>query len=604
MSGERTTQLFDSQLAHVRRDTDQLFFWLLLAEWVFAVGLALQISPYAWAGRTRSLHIHVQMALFFGGMLNALPLILIRKHSGAPITRHAVAAVQMLWSALLIDVTGGRIETHFHIFGSLAFLAFYRDPAVLWTATVMTALDHLLRGLFWPEAVYGAANPEWWRFLEHAAWVLFESIVLTIGTAHALRDMRLLAEREAALEQTHAVVEQQVELRTSELAQSLARYRNLVENTNAIPWEIDASTGKLLYIAPQAARFFNCSPEDLQTERFPKLVHPDDRERLLAHMTQSYKGMAPESDSVDYRVVSGGKMIYVRTTLSRSKPGDPLRGISIDISKQVKLEGELRQAQKLESVGKLAAGVAHEINTPVQFVSDSVHFVKDACDDLFALLDRYQRGEPTSAYAQQLDLPYLKDQVPRALELVLEGLGRVSSIVRSMKEFAYPHTAEMVSVDLNQAIRSTLTIARGEYKYVADLETELGDLPRVRCHVGDINQVILNIVVNAAHAIAEKNSGRTGKIRLCTRADGDDVIVSIEDTAGGIPDHLHDRVYDPFFTTKAVGSGTGQGLAIARTIVVDRHRGSLWFESRAGVGTTFFIRLPIAGQQQLDQPAA
>ncbi|MET0284808.1 MAG: ATP-binding protein [Polyangiales bacterium] len=603
MSDQRSTSIYDAQLAHVRRDTDQLFFWILLGQWALAIAMAWIISPYAWVGRTRSIHQHVQMAVLFGGLLNVLPLLAIRRRSGEATTRHLIAAVQMLWSALLIDVTGGRIETHFHIFGSLAFLAFYRDAGVLWTATVVTALDHLLRGMFWPDAVYGAANPEWWRFLEHAAWVLFEVVVLSIGTSRALRDMRLLADRESQLEQTHAIVEQQVQVRTGELAESLSRYRALVENTNAIPWEIDGVTGKLRYIAPQAVTFFGAPTEQLQSERFAEIVHPDDRARLHEQFAGFMQGRFPNGDSVDYRIITGGRLMHVRTTVSYT-PGEAVRGITIDISKQTKMEGELRQAQKLESVGKLAAGVAHEINTPVQFVSDSVHFVKGACDDMFALIDRYQRGDDAEAHAERIDLPYLNEQVPRALEMALEGLGRVTGIVRSMKEFAYPHTAEMVSVDLNQAIRSTLTIARGEYKYVADLETELNELPSIRCHIGDINQVVLNIVVNAAHAIAEKKTEEMGRIFVRTHQDGDDVIIAVEDTGGGIPEHLHERIYDPFFTTKAVGSGTGQGLSIARTIVVDRHHGALWFDSRAGVGTTFFIRLPIAGLQRREQTAA
>jgi PAS domain S-box-containing protein len=610
----RSEELFRERLVHTQRDADQLFFWLLLAQWVFAVVLSLIVSPYAWAGRTRSLHLHVQIALFLGALLNALPLALITWRRGSLITRHVVAVTQILWSAVLVDLTGGRIETHFHVFGSLAFLAFYRDSGVLVTATLAVALEHLLRGLFWPEAVYGISNPEWWRFLEHAAWVVFEVVVLVLGTSRARREMALLADREAALEQTQAVVEQQVTERTHELAESLERYRALVENTNAIPWELESQSGRLLYVAPQAARFFGCSVDELQG-RFPELVHPDDRERVLSQMRAAGEGRMPDGDNLDYRVITGdGRLINVRTTISAFEPGGPLRGITIDITKQAKLEGELRQAQKLESVGKLAAGVAHEINTPVQFVSDSVHFVKGACTDLFALIAQYARStaqaperedaQRAARLAEEVQLPYLTEQVPRALDLALEGLERVGTIVSSMKEFAYPHSAEMAIVDLNQAIRSTLTIARSEYKYVAELAVDYGELPRVRCHVGDINQVILNIVVNAAHAIAAKGGEDKGTISVRTRCAGDDVVVEIGDTGGGIPEHLHERIYDPFFTTKAVGNGTGQGLAIARTIVVERHSGALWFESRAGHGATFYVRLPIAGRQQLEKPAA
>jgi signal transduction histidine kinase len=616
-SPQRTSrQLFNDQLRHVQRDADQLFFWLLLVQWLFAVVLALTVSPYAWAGRERSVHLHVQTAVLFGGVLNALPLILIRRHPGTWITRHVVAAAQMLWSGLLIDLSGGRIETHFHVFGSLAFLAFYRDIGVLVTATLVVSTEHLLRGLLWPEAIYGVSNPEWWRFLEHASWVLFEDVVLVFGTLRARGDMQLLAEREATLGQTHALVEQQVELRTRELGDSLERYRALVENSNVIPWELDPATGKLLYIAPQAAGFFGCPIDQLQAN-FVALVHPDDRVRLTTYFGAGIADNASSGDSLDYRMITGDRrLIHVRTTLGTFVPGGPLRGITVDVSKQMKLEGELRQAQKLESVGKLAAGVAHEINTPVQFVSDSVHFVKTASDDLFALLAAHQRvrlaapdaspvnDDEPERMAEDIGLPYLKTQVPRALELALEGLERVTGIVRSMKEFAYPHTAEMVSVNLNQSIQSTLTIARAEYKYVAELETELAALPHVRCHIGDINQVVLNIVVNAAHAIGAQKSESKGTIRVRTERAGDDVLIAISDTGGGIPVHLHERIFDPFFTTKDVGLGTGQGLAIARTIVVERHQGALWFDSQLGVGTTFYIRLPIAGEQRIQKPAA
>ena len=280
--------------------------------------------------------------------------------------------------------------------------------------------------------------------------------------------------------------------------------------------------------------------------------------------------------------------------------------IAIDIRDRKKLEVELHQAQKLESVGRLAAGVAHEINTPVQFVSDSVHFIREAMGELAALIQRY-RGVPTSAAEaaalaqaeRDADLDYLLENVPKALDRSLDGLNRVAVIVRSMKEFAHPDQREMTSVDLNQAIQSTLVIARNEYKYVADVETDYGDIPRVTCYAGDINQVILNIVVNAAHAIGEVVSGTEarGRITVQTRRDGDSVVVSIRDTGRGIPEAIRGQIFDPFFTTKDVGKGTGQGLAIARSVVSERHGGELTFESETGQGAAFFIRLPIDGKR-------
>jgi two-component system, NtrC family, sensor kinase len=302
---------------------------------------------------------------------------------------------------------------------------------------------------------------------------------------------------------------------------------------------------------------------------------------------------------------------FVMTSIKRD---DTVHGAVLvfrDISDKLQAESELRQAQKLESVGRLAAGVAHEINTPIQFVSDSVRFVSEAATDLFTLVEKLivvqrsvQAGRPSDEAAQQAaqaeanaDLAYLVDNVPKALDRSLDGLNRVATIVRSMKEFAHPDQKRMAAVDLNRAIDSTLTIARNEYKYVADVVTDFGPLPLVMCHGGDVNQVVLNIVINAAHAIGDivGDSGVKGRITVRTRREGEQVLITIEDTGGGIPLDVQSKIFDPFFTTKEVGKGTGQGLAIARSVIVDKHQGELSFDSQVGHGTTFSIRLPIRG---------
>jgi two-component system NtrC family sensor kinase len=274
-----------------------------------------------------------------------------------------------------------------------------------------------------------------------------------------------------------------------------------------------------------------------------------------------------------------------------------------------RMELELRHAQKLEAVGQLAAGIAHEINTPTQFVGDSLHFIEEAYSDLIALLGEYRRAVGALAQAsgdsglldrlheaeETADLAYLEANVPVAFTRSSDGISRIATIVRAMKEFAHPDQRDKSPADLNRAIQSTLTISRNEYKYVADIETELGDLPPVQCHIGDLNQVFLNLIVNAAHAIADVvgDSGAKGVIRIRSVRDGEFVRIEISDTGSGIAPTIADRIYEPFFTTKAVGKGSGQGLAIARTIVVDKHRGTLTHDSREGAGATFTIRLPI-----------
>jgi len=256
---------------------------------------------------------------------------------------------------------------------------------------------------------------------------------------------------------------------------------------------------------------------------------------------------------------------------------------------QLKAERELRQAQKLESVGRLAAGVAHELNTPVQYASDSVAFIGSGVAELDRAL---QAAKPPSA-EPDADLEYLREKLPAAIGRARDGLQRIAGIVRSMRELAHPESHELTPVDVNRGIESALVIAGNECRYVAEVVTRLEPLPPVLGHAGELNQVVLNVIVNAAHAIGERvgTSGERGRITVTSRLDGADVAVSIADTGGGIPASIRDRIFEPFFTTKEVGRGTGQGLAIARA-VVKKHGGTLTFETREGQGTTFYIRLP------------
>jgi signal transduction histidine kinase len=285
--------------------------------------------------------------------------------------------------------------------------------------------------------------------------------------------------------------------------------------------------------------------------------------------------------------------------------------LKAEITVRERMEIELRAAQKLEALGRIASGVAHEINTPIQFVGDSVRFVQAGVEDILSLcrLNGEVRGAgddvararaivAANLAEQEADLPYLLENLPQALTRASDGIDRVALIVRSMKQFAHPDATGRTETDLNQAIEATLTISRHEYKLVADVETELGALPRVQCNPGEINQVLLNIVVNAAHAIASVvgSSNQRGKIRIETRCLGDHVDIAIGDTGTGIPAAIRHRIFDPFFTTKEVGRGTGQGLALARALI-ENHHGKLTFETELGRGTTFHIRLPI------EQPA-
>jgi signal transduction histidine kinase len=268
----------------------------------------------------------------------------------------------------------------------------------------------------------------------------------------------------------------------------------------------------------------------------------------------------------------------------------------------------------MESIGQLAAGIAHEINTPTQFVGDNARFIQEALAELFPLLVKTGKWVAAASNTEgveaelakalqgefeKVDLDYLCEEIPRALEQSIEGIDRISSIVKAMKEFSHP-TMEMTAVDLNQAIESTVTVARNEWKYVAEVDLDLDrSLPAVPCLPGEINQVVLNMIVNAAHAIAEVvgESQEKGTIRIRTRLHGEWAEVQISDTGSGMPEEVRARVFDPFFTTKRVGQGTGQGLSIAHAVIVKKHGGVVSVESESGRGTTFRFLLPLVAQK-------
>ncbi len=271
------------------------------------------------------------------------------------------------------------------------------------------------------------------------------------------------------------------------------------------------------------------------------------------------------------------------------------------------LESSLADSQRLEAIGRLAAGVAHEINTPTQYVGDNIQFLSqnlgamlEVLDALPALLAGHAGDADTRDVLEKLeriDIGFLKEEVPAALSQSQDGVARIASIVRAMKEFSHPGTKEFVDFDLNHAIESTLTVGRSEWKYVAQVERDLDpNLPKVPCLPGEINQVLLNVLVNAAHAVKSRLSverERPGVIRIGTRVRGGCVEITISDNGCGIPKEHFKRIFEPFFTTKPVGTGTGQGLAMAWSVVVGKHGGAIDVTSEVGLGTTFVLRLPI-----------
>ena len=376
--------------------------------------------------------------------------------------------------------------------------------------------------------------------------------------------------------------------------------------------------GKTQLVNAQFQKFTGYDEDEAIGMNFLDIIHPDDRAKVVDLGRKMLR--AELTTPYEYRITT--KSGEIRTLMETVTPihyrGEKAAlGNVMDITERKALESQLAQSQKLEAIGQLAAGIAHEINTPIQYVGDNINFLQDAFRDTFALLEE-QNNLVGAAKARSLDdniialveqraeavdLPYLTAEIPRAIEQSLEGIGRVTKIVRAMKEFSHPGTKEKTFVDINKAIENTITVSRNEWKYTSDMVTDFDpSLPLVPCLPGEFNQVILNIIVNAAQAMGEIHDGsdRKGVIKIATRLTGNAAEIRISDTGLGVPEAIRSRIFDPFFTTKEVGKGTGQGLAIARSVIVDKHNGTIDCETKVGKGTTFIICLPIDEKQNGD----
>ncbi|TWT99979.1 Sensor protein FixL [Botrimarina colliarenosi] len=758
------SHLADERFQHSLRElqtlTDRVFIYLLLGQWAAAILCAVVISPLTWSGGASSTHVHVLAAVVLGGLLTTFPIWMARKRPGEFDTRIVIASAQICFSALFIHLMGGRTEAHFHIFGSLAVLSFYRDYRVFVPAVSLIFFDHLFRGIFWPQSVFGVASPEVLRVFEHAGWVLFETAFLVWGVAQSRSHLRSMADLQCSLERERDTLDARVNRRTAELTQVKDYLSNVIDSLDAHICILDAQ-GKIVstnsvwrefaearggdlekidaganYLAACRAATGECQENAARLADAIEAViegrrdgyideyacHEPDRPRwfqirvlpfvggaasvVVSHVDITERVAALDASRADAERAAGLAQIitespheiyilrwtdlrfvlvndgavratgYSREELLQMSPVDlvphsdldrcladlePLiegrqvlvefqaehqrvDGVTYpiqvkvhaavfngeqvfvafitDLSEIRRLEGRLAQAQKLESIGQLAAGIAHEINTPMQCVSNNIEFLQDCHHRFFDIVDRLigtldlpaksweERKGSVDRLIKEVRYERLASQAPAALEETAEASRRIVDIVRAMKAMSHPGTREFVATDINECLRNSVTIARNRWKYAAELTLDLDDgLPVILALPAELNQVFLNLIVNAADAIVEKSGegAALGKITLRTRGEGDLVRIEIEDTGGGIPADIRERVFDPFFTTKDVGKGTGQGLAITYDAVVNKHQGTIDLLSTVGVGTTFVVCLPLrleAAEASSDVPAA
>ncbi len=433
------------------------------------------------------------------------------------------------------------------------------------------------------------------------------------GAVLVFRDISLRKRFEAILANQQKLLEQQVAERTRELSaeiagrirldQALQESRNRLMGITSSLFEgvlLVDRFGVIVFANPSAHRWLGAdtllerlADEVFRLERGDRTVSFEDG----PFRTAIADGTTVADDDAAFRTADGRRLAVAYAATPLAEAGRPRLAVvsfrGIEAIKEA--QREALQASRLASVGQLAAGVAHEINTPIQYVGDNLRFIQDTFPDIVAACAEVRTRWPEAeAVLDRFGVKGALEEYPDAIDQALQGVGHVTHIVRSMKDFSHPGGGAKVGTDINAAIDSTVIVCRNEWKHVARLTTDLDpDLPKILCFPSDIHQVLLNLVVNAAHAIGEQPGGAVGEIRVATRRDGDWVEIRVADSGPGVPKALRDRIFDPFFTTKGVGKGTGQGLSICQDIVVRKHGGKLFLDESAAGGATFVVRLPI-----------
>lgn len=590
---KRTTDLwtdvfFEEQRQKQIKRTDRLFAAIMLTQWVGGVITAQVISPKAWAGQYSETHIHVYAALFLGAAIISLPVFLAITQSGKAATRHSIAIGQMLTSALLIHLTGGRIETHFHVFGSLAFLAFYKDWTVLVTASAVVAVDHLARGLFWPQSVFGVLTASSWRWLEHAAWVVFEDIFLIMSCIQGVRDMRETARQQSQLKATNLLIESAIVERTAELASSEERFRSLSASSPVGIFQADAK-GLCIYANGRFQEIVGLTQEECRGEGWSRTIHPDDRDTVLDQWTRV--ACEGREFSLEYRFLT--PQGDVRWVHSRSKP--MLSGESEvtghvgtveDITERKQAENQMREAKETAEAATRAkseflANMSHEIRTPMNGIM----------------------GMTELALATPLS-PEQREYLSLAGSSAESLLSLINDILDFSKIEAGKLDLDISDFSVRDCLATTMkTLALRAHQKGLELLCDISpDIPDSL--VGDsgrLRQIVVNLIGNAIKFTNQ------GEILLRVQLDSlssDDAVLqfAVTDTGIGIPREKQKLIFEAFeqvdaSTTRKYG-GTGLGLAISSQLV-HLMDGTISVDSTVGQGSTFLFTARFQLQKEL-----
>ncbi len=595
---KRTAILFQEHLDTDRKQTDRMFAWLMVIQWLAGISAAVWISPRAWDGIYSHTHVHVWAALFLGGIISGFPVFLALTRPGAVLTRHVIAVGQMLSCGLLIHLTGGRIESHFQYFGALAFIAFYSDLRVLLTATAVAAADHFIRGMYWPQSIFGVLAASWWRWLEHAGWIAFEDIFLALAIRQNLRELVGLAGRQAKLEELNETIERKVDERTSELRKEIADRKRAEESLSLLSSAVKQSTESImitdaqlnlpgptiLFVNPAFTRMTGYTAEEA-IGRTPRILQgPRTDKAVLKQLRQNLRaGETFAGETVNYR--KDGKEFHLEWQIAPicNGNGETTHFVAIqrDTTARKRIEAQLIQSQKMETVGKLAGGIAHEFNSI-----------------LTAIIGQ-----------SEMLLENLPDRSPLANNVleINQAAARAATLTRQLLAYARKQFLQPETLDLNRVIAGM----EGVFRLLmgGDVDTQVVPGPAlhaVKADAGQIELVIMNIVINARDAMPKGGKLTLETANVSFEADsvgrypelkpGDYVLLAITDTGAGMTEEVKARLFEPFFSTKAVGQGTGLGLSTCYGIV-KQSGGHISVYSEPGRGATFKIYLPQVHEQ-------
>lgn len=494
-----------------------MFAILMAVQFVAGIIAALVISPRTWAGSSSHVHIHVWAALLIGGLISALSIAMAITLPGRFITRCVIASMQMLSAGLLIHLSGGRIETHFHIFGSLAFLAFYRDWRVFIPATLVVALDHLIRGIYWPESVYGILSSTPWRSLEHAAWVVFEDFFLIFSCVQNVREMREIAQNRAALEETNNVIAVEVKRQTAELTQQSQTLKQEVSDRIAAEAEREKLHRQLMEVSHEA-------------------------------------GMAEVATSVLHNVGNVLNSVNVSATLA------------VDQLRRSEVSGlfKLRDLLKSES-------------------------------DPHAFLAQDERGKLVPGFLIELadHLNHERDHTLNELKSLSHHVEHIKQIVDAQQSFA-GKAGIVEDLDVAEILETALAVSQAALsRHSVSVIREFEDVSRVRTDRHKLMQILVNLITNAKHALADnKTEDRRLTLRLGPDAeDATRLRIEVIDNGSGIASENLDRIFSYGFTTRKDGHGFGLHSAAVTAKTMGAQLAVL--SDGTGRGAKFTLKLPL-----------